>query len=65
MPHFSDFNDEEWLGLYLYHIYICQSLENLGVPYMGSTPKWIVYQGKPHLEMDDDWGYAYFRKPPF
>ena len=20
--------------------------------------------GKPHLEMDDDWGYPYFRKPP-
>ena len=21
-------------------------------------------KGKSHLEMDDDWGYAYFRKPP-
>ena len=23
-----------------------------------------VYSGKFHLEMDDDWGYPYFRKPP-
>ena len=21
--------------------------------------------GKSHLEMEDDWGYPYFRKPPF
>ena len=21
-------------------------------------------EGKSHLEMDDDWGYPYFRKPP-
>ena len=29
----------------------------------------MVYNGwfmieKSHLEMDDDWGYPYFRKPP-
>ena len=23
-----------------------------------------LFHGKPHLEMDDDWGYPYFRKPP-
>ena len=22
-----------------------------------------LFHGKPHLEMDDDWGYPYFRKP--
>ena len=32
---------------------------------MGPTPKWLVYTGKSHLEMDDDWGYPYFRKPPY
>ena len=26
--------------------------------------KWMAYDGKSHLEMDDDWGYPYFRKPP-
>ena len=25
----------------------------------------LVYKGKSHLEMDDDWGYPHFRKPPF
>ena len=24
----------------------------------------MVCTGKSHLEMDDDWGYPYFRKPP-
>ena len=24
---------------------------------MGGTPKWLVYNGTSHLEMDDDWGY--------
>ena len=23
-----------------------------------------LFHGKSHLEMDDDWGYPYFRKPP-
>ena len=27
--------------------------------------QWMVYKGKSHLEMDDDWGYPYFGKPPF
>ena len=26
---------------------------------------WLVYEGKSHLEMDDDWGYPYFRKPTY
>ena len=29
------------------------------------TLKQIVCNGKSHLEMDDDWGYAYFRKLPY
>ena len=29
----------------------------------GGSPKWFVCKGKSHLEMDDDWGYPYFRKP--
>ena len=31
----------------------------------GGTPMagWFTI-GKYHLEMDDDWGYPYFRKPP-
>ena len=32
----------------------------------GGTPhSWMVYKGKSHVEMDDDWGYPYFRKPPY
>ena len=26
-----------------------------GFPYMGGTPKWLVYKGNP-TKMDDDWG---------
>ena len=26
---------------------------------------WLVYEGTSHLEMDDDWGYPYFRKPTY
>ena len=38
---------------------------NLGVSMaMGAPQKWMVYEGKSHLEMDDDWGYPYFRKRP-
>ena len=25
----------------------------------------LLYYEKSHLYMDDDWGYPYFRKPPF
>ena len=31
----------------------------------GGTPdSWLVYKEKSHLEMDDDWRYPHFRKPP-
>ena len=30
----------------------------------GYPNSWMVYKGKSHLEMDDDWGYPYLRKPP-
>ena len=30
----------------------------------GATPKWTVYSGKSHLEMDDDCGWNHVRKPP-
>ena len=26
---------------------------------------WFLWTGKPHLEMDDDWGYLDFRTPPY
>ena len=25
----------------------------------------MVYNGKSHYKMDDDWGYPYVRKPPY
>ena len=25
----------------------------------------FLVQGKSHLEVDDDWGYLYFRKPSY
>ena len=28
----------------------------MGFSMNGGTPKWMVYMGKSHLEMDDDWG---------
>ena len=31
----------------------------------GGSPIWMVYKGKSQLEMDDNWGYPYFRKPPY
>ena len=30
----------------------------------GGTPKWLVYDGKSHENLDDDWGYLYSRKAP-
>ena len=36
-----------------------------GFPKMGVSPKWLVYKGKSHLEMDDERGTPYFRKPPY
>ena len=32
---------------------------------MGYPHSWMVYSGKSHLEVDDDWGYPYLRKPTF
>ena len=31
----------------------------------GGTPIWMENHGKSPLSMDDDWGYPYFRKPPY
>ena len=25
---------------------------------------WLVYHGKSQLEVDENWGYPYFRNPP-
>ena len=38
--------------------------EHLGGSMDGGSPKCLVYQGKSHVEIDDDWGYPHFRKPP-
>ena len=41
-----------------------KSLTKNGVSKNGGTQKWMVSKG--HLiKMDDDWGYPFFRKPPF
>ena len=31
---------------------------------MGYPHSWMGYKGKSYLEMDDEWGYPHFRKPP-
>jgi len=36
----------------------------MGFSINGCTPEWVVYNGKSQAEMDDDWGYPHFRKPP-
>ena len=43
----------------------CCLNSHVGGSINGDTPKWMVYKGKYHLEMDDDWGYPYFSTPPF
>ena len=37
-----------------------------GMPW-GYPHSWLdgLFHGKSHLEMDDNWGYPYFRKPPY
>ena len=35
-----------------------------GVPEMGAPQNVQFFEGKSHLEMDENWGYPYFRKPP-
>ena len=37
---------------------------NIGVSMNGYTPKWMVIMESP-IEMDENWGYPYFRKPPY
>ena len=32
---------------------------------MGVAQKWMVYFMSNPLQMDDDWGYPHFRKPPY
>ena len=29
----------------------------LGISLNGAIPKWLIYHGKSHEKMDDDWGY--------
>ena len=36
----------------------------IGVSWGDPQNGWCM-KGKSHLEMDDDWGYPYFRKPPY
>ena len=37
-----------------------------GFPEMGvPLYRWMVHFMENPTKMDDDWGYAYFRKPPF
>ena len=31
----------------------------------GGIQEWLVYKGKPQSKIGDDWGYPYFRKPPY
>ena len=44
------------------HPVVMDDIDILGVS--RNTPKWLVYRDNP-IEMDENWGYPYFRKPPF
>ena len=46
-------------------LYKPQQLVQDGGFHKWGIPKWLVYKGQSHLEMDDDWGYPHFRKPPY
>ena len=38
----------------------------MGVYQNGGSPNsWMVYFMEHPTKMDDDWGYPYFRKPPY
>ena len=37
----------------------------MGVSINGGTHRWMVYNKGNPTKMDDDWGYPYFRKPPY
>ena len=36
-----------------------------GCSFMGYPNSWMVYKGKSHLQMIDDWGYPHVTKPPY
>jgi hypothetical protein len=38
---------------------------DLGVSIKGVSPKWLVNNGKSENNMDENWGYHHFRKPPY
>ena len=47
--------------MYIYIIYTYGGFHSHGgTPIAG----WFIKEN-PNLEMDDDWGYPYFRKPPY
>ena len=42
-----------------YHHLAFLPIYHMGVSINGYTQKWLIYQGKSHLQMDDDWGYPH------
>ena len=51
-----------------FHVSIGNAINHMGISINGAIQKcWfmIIYNGKSHLQMDDDWGYPYFRKPSY
>ena len=52
---------EMWsYDIMIYHKYLGSQK---GDPQNG-CPGWLIFGKIPSFEMDDDWGYLYFRKPP-
>ena len=38
----------------------------MGISLHGTTPKMVgLFHGKSQSKMDENWGYHYFRKPPY
>ena len=55
-----------YIYMYTIYIYVCIYID-MGVSIAMGVPEngWMVYKGKSRLDMDDDWGYPYFRRPPY
>ena len=46
--------------------HICYKQKHMGVSWNGGTPKMLDrLERKIHLQMDENWGYPHFRKPPY
>ena len=59
-----------WWMVYYCYTHITPEKWVVNIPLWGFPSMWVSkmdgsVHGNSHLEVDDDWGYPYFRKPPY